>query len=156
MAITKGLSVLFSRDIKKVADEIQAYHDEANIWRTDEQISNSAGNLALHICGNLQHFIGAILGNTGYVRERDKEFNLKDVPASKIVKELQQAEEVVINVLGKVSAEDLEKEYPAKISGRKYTAETETTETFLLHLLAHLNYHLGQINYHRRLLEKQV
>ena len=149
MALTETLSLLFSRDLQKAANEIKAYKKDENIWHTDGQISNSAGNLALHICGNLQHFIGAILGDTGYVRERDREFSDKDQAQNKLIELIWYTEEVVIDVLKGLDDEKLTTEYPIGVAGRKWK-----TDAFLLHLLSHLNYHLGQINYHRRLLEK--
>lgn len=149
MAIVTGLSLLFSRDLHKVADEIQAYRNEENLWHTDGQISNAAGNLALHICGNLQHFIGAMLGNSGYVRERNREFNDQHIAKDKLLEKIWHTEEVITNTLRDLTDEQLNADFPVGVAGRKWT-----TDALLLHLLAHLNYHLGQINYHRRLMEK--
>ena len=71
---------LFQRDLEKLKTEISSYKDEKKIWVISGEVKNSAGNLCLHLCGNLQHFIGAVLGNSGYVRNRDAEFTRKNVP----------------------------------------------------------------------------
>ena len=68
------LSSFFRKDLSKLIGEIDLYKNETDLWKIKDGISNSGGNLTLHLIGNLNHFIGATLGNTGYVRERDKEF----------------------------------------------------------------------------------
>lgn len=141
-----SLSNLLVRDIGKIQDELKSYGDERLIWKTTDGISNSAGNLALHVAGNLQHFIGAVLGDSGYVRQREFEFSAKDIPVTYLVSELDNAKKVVFTVFGKLSLDDFSKSYPINVFG-----EEMTTEWFLLHLLSHTNYHLGQINYHRRM-----
>lgn len=109
---------------------------------------NSGGNLCLHLLGNLSTYIGAELGKTGYIRQRDLEFSLKDIPKTELLEKLETLIEIVNSTLEKLSDEDLRKDYPTEALGYKMT-----TEYFLIHLLSHLNYHLGQINYHRRLLD---
>jgi uncharacterized damage-inducible protein DinB len=140
------LSQLFQRDIQRVIDELNLYPDEASIWTLRGEIANSAGTLALHLTGNLRHFFGAALGNTGYVRTRDLEFSSRDVPRSELIQGLQEASEIVKDVLGDLTEDQLHAEYPLEKHG-----ERMTTKYMLLHLLTHLDYHLGQINYHRRL-----
>ena len=144
-----ALIEIFSRDILKLKDEINNYKDEKKMWVTATGISNSAGNLSLHLVGNLNHFIGAVLGKNGYRRERDKEFSLKDIPLSTLTEMIEKTREVVINTLSAMIEKDLELDFP-EIKHDKLLK----TGFMLLHLLAHFNYHLGQINYHRRLLEK--
>ena len=78
--IIETLQKLFTRDLNKLKAEIELYRNENNIWRTDKGIANSAGNLCLHLTGNLNAYIGAELGNTGYIRHRELEFSLKDIP----------------------------------------------------------------------------
>ncbi len=78
--IKDALIEIFERDLLKLKEEISLYKDENNLWVTEKQISNAAGNLTLHLIGNLNHFIGATLGHTGYVREREKEFSTKNIP----------------------------------------------------------------------------
>jgi uncharacterized damage-inducible protein DinB len=146
--IAESLKSLFTRDLNKLKTEIESYQNEETIWKTDKNILNSAGNLCLHLVGNLNHFIGAQLGNSGYIRNRDLEFSLKDIPRAELIQQIESTIEVINSSLGNLSAEDMEKEYPLEALGYKMT-----TEYFLIHLLGHLEYHLGQINYHRRLLD---
>ncbi|WP_294249786.1 DUF1572 family protein [uncultured Chryseobacterium sp.] len=146
--ITKELQSLFIRDLTKLKTEIEAYRDEKTVWKTDKDILNSAGNLCLHLVGNLNTYIGAQLGNSGYIRQRDLEFSLKDLPGSELVGQIEKTMEMILFSFGKLTEEDLKKEYPIEPLGYKMT-----TGYFLIHLLGHLNYHLGQVNYHRRLLD---
>lgn len=147
--LTSSLMALFTRDLNKLIVELNAYKEEKNLWIVAEGVSNCPGNLALHLVGNLNHFIGAALGNTGYVRQRDLEFSLKDVSRQDVIKQIDETIVVVENVLNNLTAEDLEKEYTHRVFEKPMT-----TEHFLIHLAMHLAYHLGQINYHRRLLDK--
>ncbi|MPS74783.1 MAG: DinB family protein [Chryseobacterium sp.] len=144
----ESLKSLYNRDLNKLKFEIESYKSEKTIWETDKNISNSAGNLCLHLMGNLNTYIGAELGKTGYIRHRDLEFSLKDIPKTELIEKVESTIEVVDSVLNKLSGEDLGKDYPTEALGYKMT-----TGYFLMHLLSHLNYHLGQINYHRRLLD---
>ncbi|RXM52296.1 MULTISPECIES: DinB family protein [unclassified Chryseobacterium] len=146
--IIESLKTLYSRDLNKLKAEIEAYQNEENLWITDKNISNSAGNLCLHLVGNLNHFIGEQLGNTGYVRERDLEFSLKNVPRAELIEKVEATEIMVNSVLSQLSEEDLKKVY-----SRMPSEDKMSTTHFLIHLIAHLDYHLGQINYHRRLLD---
>lgn len=138
---------LYDRDLSKLKEEIALYGDEAALWKTDGEIANSAGNLTLHLIGNLRHFFGAVLGETGYVRDRDKEFSDGGVSRADLLAGVDQAAADVKATLAKLTADDLAKEYPIEVFGHPMT-----TEFFLVHLATHLNYHLGQINYHRRIL----
>ena len=147
--IQQSLSELFERDLNKLKEEINLYKDENRIWDVKGDIKNSAGNLTLHLLGNLNHFIGAILGNSGYVRNRDKEFSDNHVPRTEIIGNIDKTIGIIKSTLLKVSDQQLKKDYPIKVLKNK---ETMRTEFFLIHLLGHLNYHLGQVNYHRRLI----
>lgn len=146
--VKEALLEIFERDLGKLKEEISLYTNENNLWKTEKQISNSGGNLALHLIGNLNHFIGATLGNTGYVRERDNEFSDKNIPVQKILDNIDATIIVVKNTLSNLTVEDFEKVFPLEKHG-----QIVKTDFMLLHLLAHLEYHLGQINYHRRLIE---
>ena len=145
--LTETLQKLYDRDLSKLKEEIGLYPDEASLWKTDGEIANSAGNLTLHLIGNLRHFFGAVLGETGYVRDRDKEFSDTGVSRADLITGIDQAAADVNATLEKLTADDLAKTYPIEVFGHLMT-----TEYFLVHLATHLNYHLGQINYHRRLL----
>ena len=146
--ITNALIELFERDLQRLKTEIELYKDEDNLWVLKEGISNTAGNLCLHLLGNLNHYIGAILGNTDYVRYREDEFNLKNIPRQDLLTNIENCRLVVKTILLKLTAEDLAKEFEQKVFDRPVT-----TEMMLMHLTTHLTYHLGQINYHRRLLD---
>ena len=146
--MNKSLIKLFKRDLKKLKIEITSYKEPGNMWKVSEEIKNSAGNLCLHILGNLQHFIGAVLGNSGYERKRDLEFSRKDVPIPEILNEIDQTIMIVEKTLKDLSENKLGEIYPINVFDYEMS-----TGFFLLHLTTHLNYHLGQINYHRRLLD---
>lgn len=145
--LTEVLAKLFERDLAKLKSEIDQYHNESDLWKTSGEITNSAGNLTLHLIGNLKHFIGATLGNSGYVRHRDLEFSDSGVERVSLLIGIDETAAVVASTLSKLSEADLEKNYPIEVFG-----EPLTIEFFLVHLAGHLNWHLGQINYHRRLL----
>lgn len=141
------LSEFYLRDLFKVKEELLAYSDEKIIWILVPGINNSTGTLSLHIAGNLLHFIGATLGKTGYVRERDQEFALRNISRNDLIHQLDQAIHVIQNVLPGLSDEELEQNFPLEKHG-----QVVTVHHMLVHLLAHLSYHLGQINYHRRMI----
>jgi len=140
---------LFERDLLRLKDEINLYADESKLWITKKDITNSAGNLALHLLGNLNHFIGAILGNTGYIRKREQEFSNKNIPRDEILKGINKTIEVIKSVLAEITDEEMQKNYPVEVFKNKGKMKVQF---FLIHLSGHLNYHLGQINYHRRLI----
>ncbi len=150
MSVQEDLQQLFERDLKQAITELKAYQNEENLWKLNGEISNTAGNLLLHICGNLRHFIGSTLGDSGYIRRRDDEFNLKDVKRSELISELKTTKKVVSEVIGELSDEQLKETFPINVFGKEMT-----TQFFLIHLYGHLNYHLGQVNYHRRLLDSK-
>lgn len=146
--LTETLKTLFNRDLNKLKSEIGAYKNEANLWIIDKSIANSAGNLCLHLIGNLNTYIGATLGGSNYIRNRELEFSLKDIPKQKLINMIEATIIVVNETLGKITEEQLNSEYPTLVFQEK-----TSTEFFLVHLTTHLAYHLGQINYHRRLLD---
>jgi uncharacterized damage-inducible protein DinB len=145
--ITPVLIKLFEENLNKLSEEINAYPDDASLWVTKEGINNSGGNLCLHLTGNLQHFLGAVLNDSGYVRNRDAEFKVKNIAKAKLLNEIENAKTAVKDTLEQISKKTLDKDYPLPING-----EMINTEYFLVYLLSHLTYHTGQINYHRRLL----
>jgi Protein of unknown function (DUF1572) len=144
--MTADLSQLFRRDLEKTMRELEAYPNEASLWAVAPGITNSAGNLALHIVGNLNQYIGVDLGSTNFVRNREAEFASRDVPRSELIAQLEGTITTIESVLSTLEAAQLEMIFPKEMWGRRIT-----TGFFLLHLYGHLNYHLGQINYHRRL-----
>lgn len=146
--LIETLQKLFTRDLEKLKQEISLYKNENKIWIIDKNIANTAGNLCLHLVGNLNTYIGAEIGKTGYIRNRELEFSLKNIPQQELIKKVEDTIVVVKTSLDKLKEEDIEKEYPQLVF-----AEKTSTGYFLVHLAVHLGYHLGQINYHRRLLD---
>ncbi len=138
----------FQRDIEKLKDEIAQFPNE-HLWKTKGDIKNSAGNLALHLTGNLKHFIGAVLGNTGYARKRDMEFSDKSVSKEKLLQGLIETKEIVTSVLPSLPDEKVMQPYPIEAFGKQ-----ATTLYVMVQLVAHLNYHLGQVNYLRRMFQE--
>lgn len=142
------LKKLYSRDLVKLKQELELYNNEDNIWNISKDILNSAGNLSLHLIGNLNTYIGAELGGTGYVRNRPEEFSLKNVPRQELISKIERTIEMIDAVLPSLTEDQLKSQYPQAVSVGKVS-----TEYFLVHLATHLSYHLGQVNYHRRLLD---
>ena len=146
--VIDSLRVLFDRDLDKLKKEISSYNKEKNLWKAHKNISNSSGNLCLHIIGNLNHFIGHILGENDYIRNRDTEFSEKNIPVQDLKRKIDEVKTIIYNTLGGMEIEALERNYPINVFGYEMT-----TLFFLIHLHSHLTYHLGQIDYHRRLIE---
>ena len=142
----KSLSEVFEKDLIRLKAEIEAYADEEKLWIKAEGINNSAGNLCLHILGNLNNYIGAILGKTGYIRNRPAEFSEK-TSKEYLLKSLEETIGMVKKTISNLEFEAFDQIYPDNVFGYEMK-----TDYFLIHLLGHLNYHLGQINYHRRIL----
>ena len=147
--LKETLQSLFKRDLAKLKEEIEAYRTESAIWLVEAGIANSAGNLCLHLVGNLNTYIGAVIVKTDYVRQRELEFSLKGIPRDELVQKIEDTIVMIDEVMSNFTAEQFDQEYALEVLGGK-----TTTEYFLIHLAAHLSYHLGQVNYHRRLLDK--
>jgi uncharacterized damage-inducible protein DinB len=139
----------FQRDLNRLKEEISLYKKEENIWHIEKNIANSAGNLCLHLIGNLQTYIGAEIGKTGYIRDRPAEFSLKDISRVVLLDRINDTMEVVARSLDLLSEDELQGIYPILVFEEK-----TTTQYLLVHLTTHLTYHLGQISYHRRLLDQ--
>lgn len=144
------LNGIFKRELEKLEDEINSFSDETMIWKTSGEIKNSAVNLTLHLCGNLQHFIGAVLGKTEYIRNRDAEFSSKDISRQNLIIEIKKTADSISKSLAVLNEKDLQKIYPQNFLPKEVTAEY-----FLIHLISHFSYHLGQINYLRRILQSK-
>lgn len=140
---------LYTRDLNRLKGEIGQYKDEQNLWRIEKDIANSAGNLCLHLIGNLNTFIGKELGKTDYVRNRDLEFSTKNVPRTELIIKIEETIDMVNEALDKLNEQDMLSEYPQV----KIVEGGSSVGFMLIHLSTHLVYHLGQINYHRRLLD---
>lgn len=135
------------RELEGFARELQMFPDDASVWATLPGVTNSAGNLALHVAGNLQYHIGTIFGGTGYVRNRDEELGRRSGPRAEIVAELNAAIQVVRDVLPGISDERLDAEFPEPVMGMRFRSSL-----LLLHLCTHAGFHLGQAGYLRRVI----
>ncbi len=148
--LIQTIKQILLRDLGKLRQEITLYKKEENIWVVVPNISNPAGNLVLHLAGNLNTYIGATLGNTGYVRQRDLEFSLRNISRAELLEKIDDTSNMISTVMDTLDDSILSKNYPLVVFEKEMT-----TEFFLIHLTAHFSYHLGQINYHRRLLDKE-
>lgn len=148
MTLALTLFQLFERDLTRLKAELSLYSLEENIWKIDKNIANSAGNLTLHLIGNLNTYIGAELGQSGYIRNRPLEFSDKNVPRQILIQKIDDTLSMLKKTLSTLNSTDFEQQYPILVFEEK-----TSTEYLLVHLCTHLSYHLGQINYHRRLLD---
>jgi uncharacterized damage-inducible protein DinB len=142
------LKILFQRDLGRLHQEISLYRNEMTLWHIEKEISNSGGNLCLHLIGNLNTYVGAQFGGSGYIRERALEFSQKNIPRETLLQNIEKTTRMVQNALDSLTDQDMHLEYPLLVFEKR-----TSTGYFLLHLSGHLTYHLGQINYHRRLLD---
>lgn len=144
--VTAHLKSVITRELRALAREIQAYPDDASVWRTFPGVANSAGTLALHLAGNIQHYVGAKLGGTSYRRDRPAEFARRDVSRAELLGEIDRAIQAAETTLPGLTDRKLQTDFPEAVGGRLIR-----TDEFLLHIATHLGWHLGQVDYHRRL-----
>jgi hypothetical protein len=147
MSAGNELAELFSRDIDRLMRELTAFPNEAALWQRLPGISNSAGNLTLHLEGNLREYIGRQLGGVAYDRQRDLEFSSSGVSVDELVRRVGEVKDLIPGIVAGLSDAGLDATYPQEVLGAPIT-----TRKFLIHLQGHLNYHLGQIDYLRRIL----
>lgn len=140
------LKTVITRELRALAREIRAYPDDASVWRTFPGMANSAGTLVLHLAGNIQHYLGAKLGGTSYRRDRPAEFARRDLPRADLLQEVERAVTATERALPGLVEKDLAADFPEAVAGR-----TIRTDEFLLHVATHLAWHLGQVDYHRRI-----
>ncbi len=139
------------RELRTLRDELDAYPDDASVWHCPPGIENSAGTLTLHLVGNLRHFIGARLGGADYVRDRDEEFSARDLSRDELRTRIAAAMTEVDGALANLDPAALTTQFPDPVGGVRLA-----TGQFLLHLTAHCGYHLGQLDYHRRVVTGQA
>jgi hypothetical protein len=143
MTLVSSMAAIFDRDLRALKREVEAFPDERALWTRVPGVSNVAGTLVLHLAGNLQHYIGAVLGGTGYIRDRPAEFGRRDVPRSELLREIEAARAAVARALS--GTINVDGEFPETIAGKRVQ-----TGDYLVHLATHFAYHLGQLDYHRR------
>lgn len=146
-----AIAAVISRELRALERELNAYQTEDQVWLLPPGLPNSGGTLALHASGNLQHFIGAVLGGTKYVRDRDAEFQRRDVPRSELIEDIHRADAVVRETLDRLDPSALAGTYPIAVANRRLD-----TGDFLMHLVAHLAYHTGQVDFHRRIVTRDT
>jgi hypothetical protein len=139
------LAALLDRDLRALRRQLEAYPDERQIWGEVPGMPNSAGTLALHLAGNVQHYIGARFGGTGYLRNRDAEFARRDLSRAELVAEVERARVAVKAGCERIDPDVLDQDFPEAIARCRLR-----TGDYLVHLCAHFAYHLGQLDAHRR------
>jgi hypothetical protein len=149
MPIQSELAALYRRDLAKVIQQLESFPDGPALWQLAPGVTNSAGNLALHLEGNLREFVGRVLGDVAYQRRREQEFAAKGVPVNELLARMEGVAELIPRVVASLSDQKMAAPYPSQVVGGY-----ASTQQFLLHLLGHLNYHLGQIDYLRRFLTR--
>lgn len=143
------LAGFYERDIRTLIEEVNLFKKEEDLWKTLGTVKNSSGNLVLHIIGGMNHHVGATVARTGYVRNRDLEFSQKDVPREVLVSRLDELSKLIKTTLEAMDKDRMETEFPIPFDGA-----TNSHSYVLTQLLVHLNYHRGQVNYLRRILEQ--
>ncbi|HJR15651.1 MAG TPA: DinB family protein [Gemmatimonadales bacterium] len=148
--LQESIAAILDRDLRALRREVEAYPNEQALWQEVPGIANVAGTLVLHLAGNVQHYVGARLGQTGYIRNRPAEFTRRDVSRAELVREIEAARAAVRSALSGSTVPNLEAEFPEVVGSAKVN-----TGDYLVHLATHFAYHLGQIDYHRRVVTGQ-
>jgi hypothetical protein len=146
--LADNFKLLFTRDLLRLKRELELYTNEEHIWLIDKDILNCAGNLTLHLVGNLNTYIGSALGGIEYVRNRPEEFSLKNVPRNELLYKIDGTNVLINQAFSNLTDDQIMAAYP-----QEFQEQTLSTHHVLTHLAMHLSYHLGQVNYHRRLLD---
>jgi uncharacterized damage-inducible protein DinB len=149
--LVAAVAAILDRDLQALAREVSAYPDERALWETPAGLTNSAGTLALHLAGNVRHYLGAKLGGTGYVRDRPAEFAARDVPRATILAQIEEARAAVRAAAARATDERQTEDFPEVVGGVRVA-----TGEYLIHLVSHFAFHLGQLDYHRRVVTRQT
>lgn len=147
--LLEAVAAILDRDLRALAREVEAYPDDAALWQLPEGVLNSGGTLVLHLTGNIQHFLGARLAGTGFVRERPAEFSARGLPRAALLRQVEAARSAVRSTAEKLTGEALELDFPEVVGGVRVA-----TGEYLIHLVSHFAYHLGQLDYHRRMVTR--
>jgi hypothetical protein len=143
--LAEELAALFVRDLTRLAQQLRAFPDTAAVWKLAPGVSNAAGTLALHLEGNLREYVGRQLGGVEYRRDRPREFSARGIERDELIDRVEAVLETVRSVVGALPPAVLDAPYPEPYDGAPIS-----TRQFLIHLSGHLNYHLGQVDYLRR------
>jgi uncharacterized damage-inducible protein DinB len=148
--LVAAVAAILDRELRTLAREVMAYPDEGALWRTPEGITNSAGTLVLHLTGNIRHFLGARLGGTDFERDRAAEFSTREVPRATLLRHIEEARVAVRAAARRTPDERQDEDFPEVVGGVRVA-----TGDYLIHLVAHFAYHLGQLDYHRRFVTRR-
>jgi len=144
--LVEAVTAILDRDLRALARQVEAYPDDAALWRTPDGAPNSAGTLVVHLAGNIQHYLGAHLAGTAFVRDRPGEFSARDVPRAALLRQIEAAQAAVRSAAKRSGDRALDEDFPEIVGGMRVA-----TGEYLIHLVSHFAYHLGQVDYHRRL-----
>ena len=144
--LQETIRTILTRELYALRRGVEAYPDDASLWRPVSGIANVGGTLVLHVCGNLRHYVGRVLGRDDYRRDREGEFSRRGSVRAELLAEIDATIQAVARGMDATADDALGRKYPDKVGGR----EVMTTD-FLVHSAAHLAYHLGQFDYHRRI-----
>jgi DinB superfamily len=147
MNFASSLSLLFARDLARLAQEVEAFPNDATLWQAPVGITNPGGNLVLHIEGNLREYVGRQLAGLPYIRDRPKEFSQQYLSREDLLARVSGLKQTIPAAIARLTNEQLDGEYPETVLGKPMTVRQ-----FLIHLYGHLNWHLGQIDSARRVL----
>jgi hypothetical protein len=147
--LVESVAAILDRDLQALGREVEAYPDDGTLWQLPEGVTNSGGTLVLHLTGNIQHFLGARLAGTGFVRDRPAEFSARGVPRAAVLRQIEAARSAVCAAAEKLAGEALKQDFPEVVGGMRVA-----TGDYLIHLVSHFGYHLVQVDYHRRLVTR--
>jgi hypothetical protein len=145
--LTRELAALFARDLTRLQQEIAAFSGDQALWQAVPGVTNPAGNLVLHLEGNLREYIGRQLGGIAYTRQRGLEFSQQGFTCEDLAARAAQLSATIPGVIASLTEEQLNAEFPERVAGSPLSSRQ-----FLFSIYGHLNYHLGQIDYIRRVL----
>ncbi len=141
------IAELYRRDLTRMAQEVAAFPDDEALWRVMPGVTNSAGNLVLHLEGNLREYLGRQLAGVDYARNRKQEFSQRGLSGAELSARIDALKQTIPAIVEALPPEDFAKLYPQNVFGKPIT-----TGQFVIHLHGHFSWHLGQIDYLRRVL----
>ena len=147
--LVEAVAAILDRDLQALGRQVEAYPDDDALWQLPEGAPNSTGTLVLHLTGNLQHFLGARLGGTGYVRDRPAEFSARGVGRAALLAQVEAARGAVRAAAKQIDDAAVRQDFPEVVGGVRVTVGE-----YLIHLVSHFTYHLGQVDYHRRIITR--
>ena len=140
--VANGLAAYY----EYVAEHLHKWVDpltNEQFWRKPYPYGNCVGHLVLHLTGNLSYYIGARVAETGYVRNRDKEFTDRNPPhKDEALRAFDRTVAMVVATIRKQGKEDWEKPYTAELE-----PEAENRFQIFVRCAGHAYHHVGQIVY---------